>query len=283
MPSLAILSMRGVGIVPPYTPKAPQPMLSTRMKTMLGFFCCADWASAGLADATIPVVSKKLTIADAPMCRSPANACFIVSPLALPLSCPSISPESPNSWHSESAGAPLLIDGDLDRFRFGLLFTRGIIGVRRTGTDGRLLLERAHVVEQDLNHRVTYPEVFGKPWVKWVLFFWVNVQVVEAGDAVSLHFARRGIEFLEHHLPVTPFHAAEFVAHVNNDGFAVGFVFFPEEEVGLVDTVDDPVLRDFAASDLRERREKICLMHDFIVDRTSGYFARPPDNERYAQ
>src|SRR5215469_11273910 len=36
MPSLASLSMRGVGIVPPYTPKVPQPMLSTRMKTMLG-------------------------------------------------------------------------------------------------------------------------------------------------------------------------------------------------------------------------------------------------------
>jgi hypothetical protein len=32
----AILSMRGVGIVPPYAPKAPQPMLSTSMKTMLG-------------------------------------------------------------------------------------------------------------------------------------------------------------------------------------------------------------------------------------------------------
>src|ERR1019366_2235662 len=38
MPSLAILSIRGVGIVPPYTPKLPQPTLSTRMKTMLGFF-----------------------------------------------------------------------------------------------------------------------------------------------------------------------------------------------------------------------------------------------------
>src|SRR5215470_3410256 len=37
MPSLAILSMRGVGIVPPYAPKAPQPTLSTRMNTMFGF------------------------------------------------------------------------------------------------------------------------------------------------------------------------------------------------------------------------------------------------------
>ena len=80
-------------------------------------------------------------------------------------------------------------------------------------------------------HRVTNPQVFGNPWVKWVLFFRVNVQVVEAGDAVSLHFASRGSEFLEHHLPVTPFHAAEFVAHINNDGFAVGFVFFPEKSV----------------------------------------------------
>jgi hypothetical protein len=32
----------------------------------------------------------------------------------------------------------LLINGDLDRFRFGFLFTRGIIRVRRAGTDGRL-------------------------------------------------------------------------------------------------------------------------------------------------
>ena len=35
MPSLANWSMRGVDIVPPYTPKFPQPTLSTRMKTML--------------------------------------------------------------------------------------------------------------------------------------------------------------------------------------------------------------------------------------------------------
>src|SRR5262249_27376435 len=46
MPSLAILSLRGVGIVPPYAPNAPQPTLSTRMKTMLGF-CCA--AAGGVA------------------------------------------------------------------------------------------------------------------------------------------------------------------------------------------------------------------------------------------
>src|SRR5580704_3263014 len=45
MPSRANLSMRGVGIVPPYTPKVPQPMLSKRMKTMLGFFFCADCVS----------------------------------------------------------------------------------------------------------------------------------------------------------------------------------------------------------------------------------------------
>src|SRR5208282_6218834 len=106
-----------------------------------------------------------------------------------------------------------------------LILARDRVG--RAGMDGWLLFEGDRVIEQDLNHRVTYPEVFGKPWVERVLFFWVNVQVVEAGDAESLHFARRGIEFLEHHLPVTPFHAAELVAHVNNDGFAVGFVLFP--------------------------------------------------------
>ena len=31
---------RGVGMVPPYAPKLPQPTLSTRMKTTLGFFSC---------------------------------------------------------------------------------------------------------------------------------------------------------------------------------------------------------------------------------------------------
>lgn len=36
MPSLASLSIRGVGVVPPYTPKSPQPTLSTKMKTILG-------------------------------------------------------------------------------------------------------------------------------------------------------------------------------------------------------------------------------------------------------
>ena len=49
MPSAAILSIRGVGIVPPYTPKFPQPTLSTRMKMMFGRWpvggvgagCCA--------------------------------------------------------------------------------------------------------------------------------------------------------------------------------------------------------------------------------------------------
>src|SRR5271170_1388816 len=37
MPSLAILSIRGVGIIPPYVPKVPQPTLSTRINTMFGF------------------------------------------------------------------------------------------------------------------------------------------------------------------------------------------------------------------------------------------------------
>src|SRR5271155_1282613 len=138
------------------------------------------------------------------------------------------------------------------------------------------------MIEQDLNDWVTHPQVFGDPWVKWVLFFRVNIQVIEAGDAVGLPFASGSIEFLEHHLPVTPFHAAELVAHINNDGFAVGFVFFPEEEVGLINTVDDPVGRNFSASDPRERGEQIGLMHDLIVDRPSGYFARPADDERYA-
>src|SRR5271156_4422125 len=139
------------------------------------------------------------------------------------------------------------------------------------------------MIEQYLNDWIAHPQVFGNPWVKWVLFFRVNIQVVEAGDAVSLYFASRGIQLLEHHLPVTPFHAAEFVSHINHHGFAVGFVFFPEEEVSLINTVDDPVGRDFAASDSRERWEQIGLMHDLIVDRPSGHFARPPDDERYAQ
>src|SRR5271168_2126281 len=50
MPSLANLSMRGVGMVPPYTPKLPQPTLSTRMNTMLGFFA---WALALGAPAVL--------------------------------------------------------------------------------------------------------------------------------------------------------------------------------------------------------------------------------------
>src|SRR5271168_1053854 len=101
-----------------------------------------------------------------------------------------------------------------------------------------------------------------------MLFFRVNVQVVETGDAESFYLASRGIEFLEHHLPVTPFHATELVTHVNNDGFAVGLVLFSEEEVGLIDTVGDPVLRNFATSDLRQRWEQINLMNDLIVDRS---------------
>jgi hypothetical protein len=47
MPSRANWSMRGVGIVPPYAPKAPQPTLSAKMNTTLGFFCCAGAARAG--------------------------------------------------------------------------------------------------------------------------------------------------------------------------------------------------------------------------------------------
>src|SRR5271165_874728 len=42
MPALDSVSMRGVGIVPPYTPKSPQPTLSTRMNTTLGFFSSAE-------------------------------------------------------------------------------------------------------------------------------------------------------------------------------------------------------------------------------------------------
>jgi hypothetical protein len=139
------------------------------------------------------------------------------------------------------------------------------------------------VVEQDLTRWVTDPEVLGESWVNWVLLFRVNVQIVEAGDAIGLHGGSRVVEFLEHHLPVTPFHAEELVAHVNNDGISIGLDFLPEEEISLVDTVDDPVLRDFATTDPRKRWEQIHLMHDLIVDRPSRHFAWPPDNERHAQ
>src|SRR5271155_2643995 len=111
-----------------------------------------------------------------------------------------------------------------------------------------------------------------------MLLFRVNVQVIEAGDAVSVHGASRVVEFLEHHLPVAPFHTTELVAHVNNDRFAVGFILLPEEEVGLVDTVDDPVLWDLATGDTHERWEQIRLMYDLIVDRLGGHFSRPPNN-----
>src|SRR5271165_1680581 len=73
MPSLANLSMRGVGIVPPYTPKFPQPTLSTRMKTMLGFLCGTDWASASFADVTSPIANTALTRAKFPTRRRAAN------------------------------------------------------------------------------------------------------------------------------------------------------------------------------------------------------------------
>src|SRR5271156_5277076 len=132
-----------------------------------------------------------------------------------------------------------------------LLSTRGIVRVRRAGTDGWLLLERGHVIEQDLTRWGTDPEVLGESWVKWALLFGVDVQVVEAGDSIGLHLGGGVVDFLEHHLPVTPFHAEELVSHVNNDGFAVGLLLLPEEEVRLVNPVDDPVLRNFAASNPR--------------------------------
>src|SRR5271166_4462899 len=75
------------------------------------------------------------------------------------------------------------------------------IRVGCAGTDGRLLMERRHVVEQDLTHWPTNPQILGKLWAKWVLLFRINVQIVEARNAVSLHFASRVVEFLGHHLP----------------------------------------------------------------------------------
>jgi len=35
--------MRGVGMVPPYTPKFPEPTLSTRINTTLGLFLLRRW------------------------------------------------------------------------------------------------------------------------------------------------------------------------------------------------------------------------------------------------
>jgi hypothetical protein len=52
--------MRGVGIVPPYTPKAPQPMLSTRMNTTLGFFSCACAGRTAKIVAPITLVTRSL-------------------------------------------------------------------------------------------------------------------------------------------------------------------------------------------------------------------------------
>src|SRR5262245_10418918 len=64
MPSLASLSMRGVGVMPPYTPKSPQPTLSSRTNTMFGLSpdaamgCCACATWTGFTDAATDAAAK---------------------------------------------------------------------------------------------------------------------------------------------------------------------------------------------------------------------------------
>src|ERR1700682_5211489 len=110
MPWLASLSMRGVGIVPPYTPKFPQPTLSTRMKTMLGFSLAA-WVGATAPKSTAANGNKR-----------------VLTSL---------------SFTDESL-IDFLVNRNLDRFTCGILFPRGNIRVQPAGRDGRLLFERGH-------------------------------------------------------------------------------------------------------------------------------------------
>src|SRR5262249_36989449 len=51
--------MRGVGVMPPYTPKSPQPTLSTRMKTMLGLVSAA--AAWRIGTSAPPIVTNAMS------------------------------------------------------------------------------------------------------------------------------------------------------------------------------------------------------------------------------
>src|SRR5215468_6703347 len=56
--------MRGVGVMPPYTPKSPQPTLSSRTNTMFGLSpdaatgCCACATCTGFTDAATDTAAK---------------------------------------------------------------------------------------------------------------------------------------------------------------------------------------------------------------------------------
>jgi hypothetical protein len=81
------------------------------------------------------------------------------------------------------------------------------------------------------------------------------------------------------HFPVSPFDSRQPITDVSRKPFAVGVLLFAQEEVGLIDTVNRAIVRNFRATRPRKGRIEVYNVNDLVADSARWNFTRPPDNE----
>ena len=79
-------------------------------------------------------------------------------------------------------------------------------------------------------------------------------QIKDPWHGVASQDGVPGILLLEVNLPISPLHAEDIVAHVDDESFASGLLGLPEEEVAHIDPVNRTIIRHLAVSDFGEGR-----------------------------
>jgi hypothetical protein len=81
------------------------------------------------------------------------------------------------------------------------------------------------------------------------------------------------------HLPVTPLVPVHVVIVVDDEAFEIGFFLFTCQEIELIDTVDNAIVRNLLAGDSAECRQQVDDMDNLVTDTARGYLARPAHQE----
>ena len=85
------------------------------------------------------------------------------------------------------------------------------------------------------------------------------------------------------HLPVAPFITVCVIVVVDDKSFTIGLFFLAEEEIKLVQTIDNAIIRDFVTSNISESRQKINNVNNLVAYTICWNPIRPANQERGAK
>ncbi len=91
------------------------------------------------------------------------------------------------------------------------------------------------------------------------------------------------VQLDEVHLPVPPLVREQVVAIEDRETFPVRLRLVARQEIQLIHTVNDPVLRNRGAGDAGQGRQHVNHVHDLVTNLAGLDFARPTHDRRHPE